>query len=159
MSDVAPLLMEIGCEEIPARMIPAATRDLAALLTRILDEAKLGRADATAWGGTRRLAVRVDRVEARQADRHETVLGPPANVGLDGAGRPTPAAKGFARKQGVDADELKTIETERGPYLGFERQVEGRGVGGDLQEVGGRPDSFCRGCGRSSGRRAVLRCA
>ena len=62
------LLIEIGCEEIPARMIPDAAGDLAARVERILDQAGLGRGACRHWGGSRRLAVRADDVEERQAD-------------------------------------------------------------------------------------------
>ena len=37
-----PLLIEIGCEEIPARMIPAATAELRSRILGILERAGLG---------------------------------------------------------------------------------------------------------------------
>jgi glycyl-tRNA synthetase beta chain len=125
----APLLIEIGCEEIPARMIPAAASDLAARTGAILDQAGLAHGAVSSWGGTRRLAVRIDDVEARQADRSEQVLGPPASAAFDAGGKPTSAAAGFARKQGVAPEALRRIETEKGVYAGFQRDVAGRSVG------------------------------
>ncbi len=88
----APLLIEIGCEEIPARMIHAAAQDLGTLLTKILDKAGLGRGSACVWGGSRRLMVRVEDVETRQVDRVEEVLGPPADKAFGPDGAPTSAA-------------------------------------------------------------------
>ncbi len=125
----APLLIEIGCEEIPARMIPSAARDLGQRIEAILDQAGLSRGISRAWGGSRRLAVRVDEVEARQADREELVLGPPARAAFGPNGEPTAAATGFARKQGVEPSALARVETEKGEYAGFRRAVRGRTLG------------------------------
>ncbi|HEX6852578.1 MAG TPA: glycine--tRNA ligase subunit beta [Candidatus Polarisedimenticolaceae bacterium] len=125
----AALLVEIGCEEIPARMIPAAANDLAARVVGILDQAGLAHGAATAWGGTRRLAVRVAEVEAAQAAREELVLGPPAAAAFAADGAPTPAGAGFAKKQGIDPAALERIETDKGVYAGFRRTRGGSGVG------------------------------
>jgi glycyl-tRNA synthetase beta chain len=129
MSSVAPLLLEIGCEEIPARMIPDAAEELGRRVLEILDVAELAHGEARCWGGSRRLAVRVEGVTAQQPDRHERVLGPPAEVALDADGAPTRAAVGFAKKQGIDPDRLTTLTTDKGLYVGFERIVAGRAVG------------------------------
>jgi glycyl-tRNA synthetase beta chain len=133
----AALLIEIGCEEIPARMIPAAARELAARVLGILDEARLPHGEATAWGGTRRLAVRVDGVEGSQASREELVLGPPATAAFGADGSPTPAGAGFARKQGIEPKDLERVETEKGVYAGFRRSRGGEGIGAIL--AGGLP--------------------
>jgi len=125
----APLLIEIGCEEIPARMIRPAADDLCSRIAGILEKAGLARGETTAWGGSRRLAVRVDDVQQRQEDRDELMLGPPAKVAFDAEGRPTPAAVGFARKQGIEPEQLTVQETDKGKYAGFRRDVEGKTVG------------------------------
>jgi glycyl-tRNA synthetase beta chain len=126
---VRPLLLEIGCEEIPARMVSGAADDLKALLIRILDKAAIDHGPASAWGGPRRLAVRVEEVEAGQRDREEMVLGPPAAVAFDGDGALTKAARGFAGKQGIDPEQLVLVENEKGSYAGFRREVAGKTTG------------------------------
>jgi len=123
------LLIEIGCEEIPARMIADAAIDLERRLLGILDQADLAHGTHVAWGGVRRLAVRIDEVQSRQEDRKETVLGPPAKVAFLENGEPSKAAIGFARKNGIDPRELTVLETERGRYAGFAREVAGSSVG------------------------------
>lgn len=123
------LLIEIGCEEIPSRMIPAAAEELGRIVTRVLDQASLGHGATQAWGGSRRLAVRVEAVQGRQSDREELVLGPPAAVAFDSAGRPTRAAVGFAGKQGVDPARLSVVETDKGRYAGIARRIEGATLG------------------------------
>ncbi|MCP3979941.1 MAG: glycine--tRNA ligase subunit beta [bacterium] len=124
-----PLLIEIGCEEIPARMIPAAASDFARRVPEVLRNAGLEFGDVRSWGGTRRLAVVVDAVVGRQEDRDEQLLGPPASVAFKEDGTPGPAAIGFARKQGIEPADLKRIETEKGAYVGLDRRVEGKTVG------------------------------
>ncbi len=127
--NAAALLLEIGCEEIPARMIPRAASDLATALVAILDGAGLAHGSATAWGGSRRLAVRVEAVAERQADREETVLGPARAAAFDASGAPTRAALGFAGKHGIDPAGLSEIRTDRGAYVGFARRVSGSSLG------------------------------
>ena len=130
----AALLLELGCEEIPARMIDGAVEDLARRLCDILDKAGLEHGAATPWGGSRRLAVRIEAVAGRQQDRDEELLGPPVSVGLNAEGQPSPAAIGFAKKQGIDPADLAPVETPRGSYLGVRRRVEGRSLEAILAE-------------------------
>ena len=120
------LLIEIGCEEIPARMIRAAALELGRIVARALDQAGLDHGATRTWGGARRLAVRVDDVPSREADREEVVLGPPAAAARGADGALSPAAAGFARKHGIDPAQLQVIEGDRGSYLGFRRQVAGQ---------------------------------
>jgi glycyl-tRNA synthetase beta chain len=125
------LLFEIGCEEIPARMIPSAAVELRRRMLELLDSAAIDHGSATAWGGSRRLAVMVQSVAGRQPEIDEVVLGPPAKIALDDSGELTGAARGFAKKQGIDATQLKSIDTDRGSYVGYRKQ----GVGKSLQEI------------------------
>jgi len=118
-----PLLFEIGCEEIPARMIAAAAEDLRLRVVAALDAAGIEHGASRAWGGTRRLAVRVDAVAATLPGSDQLVLGPPAAAAFGKDGLPTPAAAGFAKKQGIDPSTLQKIETDKGVYAGFRRAV------------------------------------
>jgi glycyl-tRNA synthetase beta chain len=126
-----PLLLEIGCEEIPARMIAAAAEDLRLRLAAVLDAAELPHGPSRAWGGTRRLAVRVEFVAGTLPGRDELVLGPPASAAFRDDGAPTPAGAGFAKKQGIDPSALQRLETDKGVYAGFRRAVSER----TLQQV------------------------
>ncbi len=129
----AALLVEIGCEEIPARMIAGAAADFGARIAALLGQAGLGGSPAAIWGGSRRIAVRIEDVPGRQADRDERVLGPPAAAAFDAEGKPTPAGAGFARKQGVDPAALTKVSTEKGEYAGFVRRVPGKTLAELLQ--------------------------
>jgi glycyl-tRNA synthetase beta chain len=115
---MADFLLEIGLEEIPARMIAGAEAELGRrvqeLLTRerLLDEG----AAVKTYSTPRRLAVVVTGVHAAQADVEEELVGPPRQVSFKD-GKPTQAAFAFAKKAGVDVSELGSIITEKGAYL------------------------------------------
>jgi len=134
MSSSAPLLIEIGCEEIPARMIGAAAEEFQRRVLEILDDAGLTRGSSVRWSGPRRLAVRVEDVQERQPDRDDQMLGPPAKIAFDSDGKPTPAALGFAKKQRIDPARLESVETARGPYAAYQRHLPGKRVGELLAE-------------------------
>jgi glycyl-tRNA synthetase beta chain len=118
-----PLLIEIGCEEIPARMIAAAAEDLRVRVAAVLDAAGFDHGPSRAWGGTRRLAVRVEAVAGTLPGREQLVLGPPASAAFGKDGLPTQAGLGFAKKQGIDPAALEKLETDKGVYAAFRRAV------------------------------------
>ena len=67
----ADLLIELGTEEIPARMLPGAAADLEALLLDLLDRAGLPHGAARRYWTPRRLAVRVSGVAGATPAREE----------------------------------------------------------------------------------------
>src|SRR5436309_3390263 len=125
-SPVADFLLEIGCEEIPARMLAGAASDLTGKVTEVLDAEGLSHGDARTFCSPRRLAVLVRDVALAQESRDEEVTGPPAKASFGADGRPTKAALGFAQKMGVEVSALATIATQKGEYLGVRRHVAGR---------------------------------
>ncbi|MFZ0427427.1 MAG: glycine--tRNA ligase subunit beta [Acidobacteriota bacterium] len=121
-------LFELGTEEIPASMIDPALDQMRLAFEKLLEENGI-EAGAIGMSSTpRRLAVFLDGLPDKCPDREETVMGPPASVAFDEAGRPTPAATGFARKQGVEPDALEVAETDRGSYVLLRRRVQGEPV-------------------------------
>src|SRR5947207_1881181 len=74
----------------------------------------------------RRLTVRVARVSERQTDFEEVVNGPPVSASFKADGTPTPAAAGFAAKQGVEIAALERLQTPKGEYLAFRRKQRGK---------------------------------
>ena len=110
---VAELLIEIGFEEMPAPWLPGLAEQLR---TRFVDAAArefLEAKDASVAWTPRRLVLRAD-LPARQADREEPVWGPALKVAKDAAGAWTPAAQGFAKKNGVAVEELLQRAQGRG---------------------------------------------
>ena len=127
-------LLEIGCEEIPARMIGEALGDLCARVTGILDAAALSHDPPRPLGTPRRLSVLVAGVAMRQEDRVEEVTGPPVKAAFGRDGQPTQAAIAFARRVGADLSALRTVSTSKGDYLAARRAVAGRSASEILSE-------------------------
>jgi len=121
----AELFLELGTEEIPAGFIPRALDDMQRLLARELDQARITYGEIRTYATPRRLAISVQNV-SRQQERQELELtGPPARIAFDADGKPTKAAEGFARTNGVDVEDLQRIETDKGEYLFISRVIEG----------------------------------
>ncbi len=123
MSD---FLLEIGTEEIPARMIDAARDELARRIGDLLQRERLTeRPNLQAFSTPRRLAVLAAGVSAAQPDLREQVTGPSLKVAYkDGA--PTPAAEAFARKLNIPLGALEKITTPKGEYLAATIRKKGR---------------------------------
>src|ERR1039457_1450901 len=109
-------LLEIGVEEIPARMIDGAREELARRVGELLSRERLAESPAVqAYSTPRRLAVVVQGVSPAQADVTEQLTGPSLKIAYKD-GVPTPAAEAFARKAGINVSALDKITTPKGEY-------------------------------------------
>ncbi|MGA9801253.1 MAG: glycine--tRNA ligase subunit beta [Terriglobales bacterium] len=128
-------LLEIGCEEIPARMLDAASLELRQRVHKLLDRERLLPAGAVTYLDTpRRLAVLAANIPPAQPDIVEQVTGPSVNVAFKD-GQPTPAAHAFAKKAGVDVSQLQRTETPKGEYLAAKITKTGRSAAELLAEA------------------------
>jgi glycyl-tRNA synthetase beta chain len=136
-----PLLVEIGCEEIPARFLAAARKDFGNAVVNGLGQARLlpeGPGDAPlfeTYATPRRLVALVPRVLENQTDLVEEVLGPPVKAALDAQGKPTKAAESFAGKNGVSVKDLTQVTTPKGEYMALKRTSKGLPSGQVLSEI------------------------
>jgi glycyl-tRNA synthetase beta chain len=126
-------LLEIGCEEIPARMIAAASAELRDRVASLLTRERLAGGEVTHFDTPRRLAVLVAGIAAAQADVAEQVNGPSVAVAYKD-GQPTPAAHAFAKKAGVDVAQLEKVSTAKGDYLAAKVTKKGRSAAEILVE-------------------------
>src|ERR1035437_3997512 len=119
-------LLEIGTEEIPARMIDSARDELARRVGDLLQRERLvENPTLQTYSTPRRLAVLAAGVSSAQPDITEQVTGPSLKVAYkDGA--PTPAAAAFARKLNLPVDALEKVTTPKGEYLGATVKKKGR---------------------------------
>src|SRR6202020_2840869 len=118
-------LLEIGCEEIPARMIDAAASELRERVHKLLDRERLAAGNVTYLNSPRRLAVLASGIPAAQPDVTEQVNGPSVSVAYND-GQPTPAAHAFAKKAGIDVSHLENITPPKGEYLAARVTRKGR---------------------------------
>jgi len=126
-------LLEIGCEEIPARMIEAASEELRERVAALLSRERLSGGEVTHFDTPRRLAVLASGIAASQADVVEHVTGPSVHVAYKD-GQPTSAAQAFARKAGVDVEHLEKVTTAKGEYLAAKITKKGRSAAEILAE-------------------------
>src|SRR4029079_5328084 len=128
-------LLEIGTEEIPARMIATAQDELRRRVGELLERERLAPSGAVSELDTpRRLAVLASGIPAAQPDLTEPLNGPSLSVAYKD-GQPTPAAQAFAKKAGVDVSSLEKIATPKGQYLAARITRRGRNAAEILGEA------------------------
>ena len=121
------LLFEIGCEEIPAGMLPKAEEELRTNIEKLLTaESLFDGVSVETFSGPRRLTAWVQGLRAKQADVETEVTGPPKSVAYDSVGAPTRAAQSFAEKQRVHVSDLYLVQTPKGEYLAAKQTKVGR---------------------------------
>jgi glycyl-tRNA synthetase beta chain len=132
----ADFLFEIGCEEIPAGMLPGAMRELQVILEKYLTAYNLTQGSPVeVYGAPRRLSASCAKVRVKQPDEIKDVQGPPKSVSYDTSGRPTKAAESFAQKMNLPVDELVTILTPKGEYLSAKQVILGKSAKEILEEI------------------------
>jgi glycyl-tRNA synthetase beta chain len=109
-------LLEIGTEEIPARMIQGASQELQKRIEELLAKNSLPHQGIKRSETPRRLALVASGIPATQPDVQEQLTGPATKVAYKD-GQPTPAAHAFAKKAGVDISQLQKLTTPKGEYL------------------------------------------
>ncbi len=129
------LLLEIGTEEIPAGFIPNALESMQGLVGKAMEEHRIGFKNICMFGTPRRLVVAVQGMDEKQADTVTEIMGPAKRAAFDENGKPTRAAEGFAKSQGVKIKDLKVVQTPKGEYISATKDVKGKKTKDILQEV------------------------
>ncbi|SEE59185.1 glycine--tRNA ligase [Jiangella alba] len=106
----APLLFEIGTEEMPPHEVTNTVDAVRSAVAAKLAATRLGHGSIDVVGTPRRIVVQVAAVEPREPDADRTVRGPRVQAAYDADGNPTKALLGFARGQNVDVDDLETAD-------------------------------------------------
>ncbi|MDP2227173.1 MAG: glycine--tRNA ligase subunit beta, partial [Moraxellaceae bacterium] len=114
-------LVELGTEELPPKALKTLSMSFRDGIVKGLAAAGLPHGDVKVFAAPRRLAVFVSALAAQQPDRTIAVDGPPVKAAFDAEGKPTQAALGFARKNGVDISALD----KSGEKLRFVKEQKG----------------------------------
>jgi glycyl-tRNA synthetase beta chain len=116
MTQMLPLLIEIGTEELPVKALPGLAQALFDGVLAALDKRGIAveRGNAKPLYTPRRLAVLLPGVATEQPEQASEVLGPYLNIALDADGQPTRALQGFAAKAGVDWTALDRLTDNKG---------------------------------------------
>jgi len=136
-------LLEIGCEEIPSRMLDAAWKELSQRVLGLLVRESLIKAAQNAeypevvfhpTATPRRIALVVPGLAAAQPDVTEQMIGPSTRVAFKD-GKSTPAAEAFAKKAGVAVSQLETISNPKGEYVAATVTRKGRAASEILSQA------------------------
>jgi glycyl-tRNA synthetase len=122
----APMLVEIGTEELPAGDLDSVLQQLRERVPALLNELRLEHGPVLIMGTPRRLVVSVADLASRQADLEQVIKGPPADRAFGPDGLPTQAAVGFARSKGIDLADLMVREIDGGRYAAAVVRQAGR---------------------------------
>ncbi|MFN3422299.1 MAG: glycine--tRNA ligase subunit beta, partial [Armatimonadota bacterium] len=120
------LLLEIGTEEMPARFMMPALEQLKELLKETLTQLRLNHGQIRTIGTPRRLTAIVSDVADAQLPIVREIRGPAKHIAFDAEGKPTKAAEGFARAQGVAVGDLIVKATDKGEFVFAVKREEGR---------------------------------
>jgi glycyl-tRNA synthetase beta chain len=127
-------LLEVGTEELPASFLSSAIAQWKSHIPQTLAENSLCYDAVEVYGTPRRLAVLIKGLPSQQSDREEELKGPPAQAAFRD-GQPTPAAQGFAKKQGVELNALEIRPTDKGDFVFVKKTIRGRPVADILIEL------------------------
>ena len=128
-------LLEIGTEDLPARFVSPAMKQLEENTVRILRETHIQFSEIKTYGTPRRLALIADGIPHVQEDRVREVFGPSKKVAFDAVGKPTKAAIGFAQSQGVNVENLVLKNKDKGEYVVAVLEEKGGPVKEVLPEI------------------------
>jgi glycyl-tRNA synthetase beta chain len=131
---MATFLLEVGTEELPAAFVESALGQWRSRIPQDLQEHLLSCDRVEIFGTPRRLAVVLAGLIVQQPQQTEEIKGPPVQAAFKD-GKPTPAALGFAKKQGVSIEDFEIRPTEKGEFIFVQKITEGRQTEAVLTEL------------------------
>ncbi len=134
-SVMSDFLLEVGTEEIPARFLEPAKEGLTRLLKDALAAAWISAGGFEIYATPRRIAVMIKDVAETQAESVSVKFGPPYNRAFSPEGKPTPAATGFAKSQGVTLEDLKKGTKDGVDFVTVEKKEGGKPTRDVLPEL------------------------
>lgn len=129
------LLFEIGMEELPARFLKQALKDLKTNLENKLKDRRINFKEIKTYGTPRRLVLDVHELAEKQEDLNLLNMGPAKSVAYDINGEISRAGLGFAKSQGIDAADLEIVSTPKGEYIAARKFMQGKEVKELLPEI------------------------
>ncbi|MEL4274374.1 glycine--tRNA ligase subunit beta [Shewanella xiamenensis] len=119
------LLIELGTEELPPKALRKLAESFLANFTEELIKADLAFKSAVWYAAPRRLAINVTELAIAQADKIVEKRGPAVSSAFDAEGKPTKAAEGWARGNGITVAQAERLVTDKGEWLVYNAKVEG----------------------------------
>lgn len=119
------LLIELGTEELPPKALKSLSESFAEGIKQGLESSGLKFTAIQPLATPRRLAVKVSQLDAEQADKVVEKRGPSVDVAFDDDGKPTKAAEGWARSNGITVEQAQRLKTDKGEWLLHKADVKG----------------------------------
>ncbi|MBQ4645899.1 MAG: glycine--tRNA ligase subunit beta [Candidatus Gastranaerophilales bacterium] len=123
-------LLEVLVQELPYKFIPSAITQLESSFKKLFVENALAYGDIKVYATPRRLAVLVDDLALCQETVSKDVKGPILNIAKTETGDFSPAAIGFAKKNGVEITDLY----EKDNYIWAKIEIKGNSTVDILKE-------------------------
>ena len=120
------ILFELGTEELPPKNLKTLRDALLVGVQKSLTEQNIAFDGIKSYAAPRRLAVQITGISDKQPDRTEQKRGPAVKAAFDADGNLTKAGQGFAQGLGITKDDIITISTDKGDYIGYELTVQGK---------------------------------
>lgn len=128
-------LLEVGLEEMPARIVTPSIKQLTEKTAEFLKANRLDFESIEHFSTPRRLAIRINNLAEKQADIEEEAKGPAKKIALDAEGNWSKAAQGFVRGQGMTTDDIFFKEIKGVEYVHINKFVPGKTAGEVLVEI------------------------
>ncbi|HZY45622.1 MAG TPA: glycine--tRNA ligase subunit beta [Anaerolineae bacterium] len=119
-------VLEIGTEELPAPDLTSALDQVREIAAKLLGEARLVYKNIWFFATPRRISFLIDELAPKQTAIDLTVRGPAVKAAFDKDGKPTKAAEGFARGQGVPVTDLIKGEEKGAEYVFIKKHDAGK---------------------------------
>ncbi len=132
---MAEFFIEIGCEEIPALMIPESLEEGRRILKGQLEETHLSVGEIEAYASPTRLVYAIPSMEEREPDRMVRMQGPPRRICFNEDGSPGKALEGFLKKTGLSADQISFEPGKKDEMAVADVHVSGRSAREILEEI------------------------
>ncbi len=120
------ILFELGTEELPPKSLKTLRDALTDAVKNALTAANISYEQIKPFAAPRRLALQIVGISDKQPDRSEQKRGPAVKAAFDGDGNLTKAGLGFVNGLGITKDDIITISTDKGDYIGYEMKVQGK---------------------------------
>ena len=128
-------VIEIGVEDLPSIFVKEGREKLIEILQNLFVELKLPPASIETYSTPRRIIGIAHGIDEKQPDTVEEKLGPKHEVSFTQSGNPTDAAIGFARRFGVNINELYIKETQKGRNIACKVTLKGKRAGDAISEI------------------------
>lgn len=129
------LLVELGTEELPPKALIQLGSSFADNIKDALNTAELTFDDIQWFAAPRRLAVYVEALAECQQDKTVEKRGPAVSAAFDAEGKPTKAAMGWARGNGISVEDADRLVTDKGEWLMYKAEVKGQTISELLEGI------------------------